>query len=155
MLNKGMHKPSPLFYMDIVVQFIFLFISFYISINNTNILWLGWFHFHQPIYFNFFYVFVCFSWNPNMHCVKAFIPNNRERFKNTENTWHWNVTFFSFSSSFNHFSLYARNGNTMQQTMKNCIRFCFAMKTIFSIWIKKGERQNQIFKKKKNVIEIE
>lgn len=135
MLNKGMHKPTPLFCMDIVVvQFIFLFF-FYISINNnTNILWLGWFCFHQPFYFTFFYVFCTFLLKSKHALWKGVQPKQQRPIQKYRKhmTLKCDIFFSSFSSSsFDQFSLCATEENTMQQTIENCIRFCFAMKTIF------------------------
>lgn len=144
MLNKGMHKPNPLFYMDIVVQFIFLF-NFISRLTIQT--FFGWvdFFFISLFYFTFFYVFLffMFSWNPNMHCAKAFIPNNRERFMKTHDIEMWH--FFSFSSSFDHF-VPVNNGKL------HSLLFCYENNIL--IWIKKARGKTTFFFIK-NIIEVE
>lgn len=141
---------------------VYFFFSFFISrLTIKNILRLGWIRFHQPLLLHFLlFVFVRFSWNPHMHCEKAFIPNNRKRFKNTENTWHWNVTFlllflFHFLLLSITFHFVPEKKIRCNKQWKTAFAFVLLWKQYFDMNKNRREAKPHKFFLKKNIIEIE
>lgn len=135
MLNKGMHKPSPLFCMDIVVQFIFLF--FFIS-RLTIQTFFGWVDFFSislftALSFMFSYVFLE---------IQTCIVKRRSS-QTTENDSKYRKHMTLKCDIFFHFLLLSITFYFMPERRKYDATNNEKLHSLL-LWIKKGERQNQI-----------